>query len=151
MPLTPETKEMLRDGKGYRCESYGGSGVSKALEVIRHELDEQGNTHIIDEACVALGIPCDCETPVRCDEALDLIAKVITEAFGPGATAVWMGRHDDVKERYCQPDEEPDEFPLFEDALVLSDLGEEGALVLRPAKRFTTKGRELVAQQRREL
>jgi hypothetical protein len=148
LELSEETKRMLKEGRGFRCESYGGSGKRKATDVIPFEVRELDNYHIAEDVCKALGFSCKCWEPEECDESLKRIEQFIIENFGPGAQAVWVGTREAVVEHYCQPDEQPDEMELTEEHLVISDLGDDGALVLMPAKRFTKLARELVAQQR---
>jgi len=46
--LSPECQSMLASGIGYRTESYGGSGVRDAIDVIRYECLDMGNTDIIE-------------------------------------------------------------------------------------------------------
>jgi len=114
---------MLDEKKGYRCESYGGSGEWKAKKVIIFEVEDLGNLGVLEESCEALNIK-----KKKC--TLDVLIETIEKQFGPDAGVIWLGTKEDVKERYCEENEDPIEFDIPEGAVVLSDLDEEGALFL---------------------
>jgi len=121
MKRSRELREMLREGRGYRCESFRGAGVRKARDVLRYEIYVLGNEDVLWEACSALGIP-------RRDCDFDRMVAEIEGRFGEGAEALWLATERDARENYCEPGEEPDEYEIPEGALPIWDLGDEGAL-----------------------
>jgi hypothetical protein len=147
LALSEEAKSMLRAGKGYRCESYAGGGSSIASEVMRFEVEELGNASMASEACKALGLrgkASDCDTEGILDEVIVEIEKI----FGPRAKVLWLGLEEDVKDHYCGEDEEPDEHKIEDDWLVISDIGPDGALFLKPSDGVKEKIKALVKRQR---
>jgi hypothetical protein len=61
LPLSPYAKELLQTRKGYRCESYSGSGVRDAKSVLEQEVLEQGNDDMIQEVQSAFNLPVEKE------------------------------------------------------------------------------------------
>jgi hypothetical protein len=61
LPLSPYAKELLQTRKGYRCESYSGSGVRDAKSVLEQEVLEQGNEDMIQEVQSAFNLPVEKE------------------------------------------------------------------------------------------
>lgn len=114
-----EVNQMLKDGKGYRCESYMGSAERRAAVIVRYEVEEMGNEHVVDEACKALGLD-DCN--------LDNVLKAIEKEFGPDAMAIWLATKEYASKYYCGPGERPTAILIPEDAVIISDLKDEGAL-----------------------
>lgn len=135
LSLSSYAKELLRTKKGYRCESYNGSGVRNAKSVLEQEVLEQGNEDILQEAQAALNLPVEKVTQ-DLDASLKKIFQEIDRRFGPDAIAIWLGCRTCVIENYCEPGEEPDEYRIPDSAIVISDLGEEGQLFLTPKKDF---------------
>jgi len=119
-----ETQKMLRGLVGFRCETYGGSGVRNVIDVVETEIFGLGNEHVLRDSCRALGIP----VASCCIENLILDLKKRYGGDAENSYAIWLGRYEDVKESYCGPDETPERVPIPTDALVLSDMGPEGAL-----------------------
>ena len=114
-----EVNQMLKDGKGYRCESYMGSAERRAAIIVRYEVEEMGNEHIIEDACKALGLD-DCN--------LDNVLKAIEKEFGPDAMAIWLATKEYASKYYCGPGERPTAILIPKDAVIISDLKDEGAL-----------------------
>jgi hypothetical protein len=135
LPLSPYAKELLQTRKGYRCESYSGSGVRDAESVLEQEVLEQGNEDMIQEVQSAFNLPVENEIK---DPAVSLkkILYEIDNRFGPNAIAIWLGCRSCVIENYCEPGEEPDEYEIPDSAVVISDLGDEGQLFLMPGRDF---------------
>jgi hypothetical protein len=135
LPLSPYARELLQTKKGYRCESYSGSGVRDARSVMEQEVLEQGNEDMIEEAESALNLPVEKEIK---DPAVSLknVLNEIDNRFGPNAIAIWLGCRSCVIENYCEPGEEPDEYTIPDSAIVISDLGDEGQLFLMPGRDF---------------
>ena len=118
--LSKEAKEILRNGGGYRCEG-SLSRSTKASEVLRFEIDELGNDHILTEIMAAFGLP---KTPTT-EEAISLIER----RFGVDAKVLWLATQESVK-RYCDEGEEPEYYDLPGGAVIISDLDAEGQLFL---------------------
>lgn len=116
-----EVNQMLKDGKGYRCESYMGSAERRAAIIVRYEVEEMGNEHIIEDACEALGLD-DCN--------LDNILKAIEKEFGKDAMAIWLATKEYASKYYCGPGERPTAILIPENASIISDLKDEGALFI---------------------
>jgi hypothetical protein len=135
LSLTPYARELLQTKKGYRCESYGGSGVRDARSVLKQEVLEQGNEDMIQEAQSALNLPVEKEI-LDTAKSLKLLIYEIENRFGPDAVAIWLGCRSCVIQNYCEPGEEPDEYKIPDSAIVISDLGDEGQLFLMPRKDF---------------
>jgi hypothetical protein len=135
LPLSPYAKELLQTRKGYRCESYGGSGVRDAKSVLEQEVLEQGNEDMIQEVQSAFNLPVENEIK---DPATSLkkVLYEIDNRFGPNPIAIWLGCRSCVIENYCEPGEEPDEYKIPDSAVVISDLGDEGQLFLMPGRDF---------------
>jgi hypothetical protein len=135
LPLSPYATELLQTKKGYRCESYSGSGVRDAKSVLEQEVLEQGNEDMIEEARSALDLPVEKEIK---DPAVSLknVLNEISNRFGPNAIAIWLGCRSCVIENYCEPGEEPDVYKIPDSAVVISDLGDEGQLFLMPGRDF---------------
>jgi hypothetical protein len=133
MRLTPYAKELLQTRKGYRCESYGGSGVRDAKSVLEQEVLERGNEDMIQEVQTALDLPPREKDPAS---SLKRIFQEIDYRFGPDAVAIWLGCRSCVIENYCEREEEPDEYRIPDSAVVISDLGDQGQLFLMPKKDF---------------
>jgi len=136
-----ETEEMLRERIGYRCHSYSvfrDTSYPTVDEIIYHEAMEMGNDHILEDVCKALGITdLDCSGRGHEDNPLDprevdAIIDRVAELYGPGARALWLGTLNTVLSRYCTDDEVPESYPIPPEAIVLSDLGPDGALFLFP-------------------
>lgn len=135
LSLSSYAKELLQTKKGYRCESYSGSGVRNARSVLEQEVLDQGNEDMIQEAQSALNLPVEKEIqdPAR---SLKSLIYEIESRFGPDAIAIWLGCRSCVIQNYCEPGEEPDEYRIPDSAVVISDLGDEGQLFLMPRKDF---------------
>jgi hypothetical protein len=135
LPLSLYARELLQAKKGYRCESYGGSGVRDARSVLEQEVLEQGNEDMIQEAESALDLPVEKEIK----DPVTSLRKVLDEIgirFGPNPIAIWLGCRSCVQQNYCEPGEEPDEYTIPDSAIVISDLGDEGQLFLMPGRDF---------------
>jgi len=158
MVLIPskETNTMLKKGRGYRCESYAELGEHLASEVVNFEIFALGNDHIAQDACAALGLrdthsECAAETDDALNSLVNEIKDAIEKNFGLAAKAVWLGEKDDVKEHYCEEDEEPDEIKIGKDWLAISQIGPDGTLFIRPSEPPSKKAKELVKKQREAL
>mgnify|MGYP001120369914 CR=1 FL=1 len=124
---TEESEQMLRERKGYRCESFSGTGIRRARDVIGFEVIELHNDHVTYDACEALGIDYD-----RC--TLGKVLDTIEQRFGSDAVAIWLATKEVASSDYCESDEEPDEIPIPDDALIVSDM-HDGALFVWAKKR----------------
>jgi hypothetical protein len=135
LPLSPYAKGLLQTRKGYRCESYSGSGVRDAKSVLEQEVLEQGNEDMIQEIQSAFDLPVENEIKDPAS-SLKKVLYEIDSRFGPNAVAIWLGCRSCVIENYCEPGEEPDEYKIPDSAVVISDLGDEGQLFLMPERDF---------------
>ena len=153
---------MIENGVGYRNESYSGSGVRNAEEVIRYELS-MGNTDIVkfmqmnyqqlqEIVCgddffeeneglelEELGRLRDAAFSELCQVNAPFITETVLRIAGDylGCTpsnvrGLWLTSYECAAKRYGQGDyEDIDEYPLVRGKyLVVSDLGEDGALFL---------------------
>lgn len=134
--LSAYAKKLLETRRGYRCESYSGSGVRNAKRVLEQEILQQDNMDMIQEAQMALNLEVDKEIRYP-DSSLHEIFSEIDRRFGPDAVAIWLGCRPCVIENYCEPGEKPDEYQIPDSAIVISDLGEEGQLFLMSRKDYT--------------
>lgn len=134
-PVSGEAKKLLRERVGYRCTEFRGSGVTGATDVIRFEVDELGNEHILDELREVLGLPGSA--------TLEQSLSAIRDRFGEDSKAIWLGTEEAVRELYCEREEEPIAVEIPEDAVLISDLGYDGQLFLFPGRgKGTTEGAE---------
>jgi len=150
--VTPseELLQMLRERRGYRCESFGGNGSDIAVEVFVHEVDELDNIDYIQKAVLSLGrqsiqrrlprgelayLEGYLLFPADHVDALNFIRDAVVEEikarFGPDAVSIWLGTRETVKENYCEPKEEPAMVLLSAGAFPLIDNGYEGVLWVR--------------------
>jgi len=90
---------------------------------------------MIQEAQAALNLPVE-KTIQDPASTLNGIFQEIDNRFGPDAIAIWLGCRSCVIENYCEPEEEPDEYRIPDSAIVISDLGDEGRLLLMPRRDF---------------
>ncbi len=119
-----EAKQLLQEGKGWRC---GLEAVTRVSEVFRFEVEELGNVDMLDQLMEAL----DLDTRPTIAEAISILDK----RFGRNSTAVWLGTKENVMEMYCQEGEEPFDISL-KGAVLISDLGLDGQLFLWPGLPF---------------
>lgn len=99
---------------GYRI---GEVAADKAAAVIKFEVEELDNIHILREAAKAL----------NCPPTLDAILRAVEARWGPKAKAIWLGDNKRwIEERYGPGRAEKVFVP--ENAAVLSDLGDDGKL-----------------------
>lgn len=110
--MSSELKQLLRERKGYRCESYSGSGVRNAREILKFEIEENGNESMLKEACDAL-------KTTKCSK------KSVYKRL-EGLTGIWLATKQGV-ERYCEG-ATPDEIKIPKKAIAISDLGDDGVL-----------------------
>lgn len=133
--VSEEAKTLLREGVGYRCEEFRGSRVTRATDVIRFEVDELGNEHILDELREVLGLPGSA--------TLEQSLSAVRDRFGENSRAVWLGTEEAVRELYCGVGEEPIAVEIPGNAVLVSDLGHDGQLFLFPGRgRGTTEWAE---------
>ena len=73
-------KELIPGGYGYRVEEYQNSKVTNAIEILRHEIFEMGNTGDLTDAAKALKV-----NPI-----FGLVVEAIEKKFGRNATGLWL-------------------------------------------------------------
>lgn len=119
-----------KDAVGYRV---GTPEITKAADVIDFEVKQLGNTHIVEDAARALGT-----IPVV-DATEEAVIAEVEKRFGPDAVALWLVRDPEyANERYGPGVVLKVTVPS--DALVLSDLGEDGQLWVWPkAKAYSVE------------
>jgi hypothetical protein len=123
--LSADTMKMVRAGEGFRCESYGGSGSRIPSEVVRFEYEELNND-MTDQMIEALNLP----TKLTPEQVFGQIKQEYDDKYD----AVWLATEEETREHYCDGDE-PEGYIIPPDAIVLQDLGNDGALFLLPKQR----------------
>jgi hypothetical protein len=123
--LSADTMKMVRAGEGFRCESYGGSGSRVPSKVVRFEYEELNND-MTDQMIEALSLP----TKLTPEQVFERIKQDYDDKYD----AVWLATEEEVKEHYCDGDE-PEGYNIPPGAIVLQDLGNDGALFLLPKQR----------------
>lgn len=102
---------------GYRV---GEPQEQNAIKVIRFEVNELGNTHLLTEISKKLHV----------EPYLDPITSAIEKRFGRDATAMWLcDTLEQAKDRYGKCGE-PYGVVIPEDAIMVSNLGDDGKLWL---------------------
>ncbi len=122
--LTPETKQLVASGIGYRTEIAYGEGYRSAKSIIEHENDELGND-TISTVAIHLGLPAD--APRK--EVFDIIDR----KFGKNAKAIWLAPLKTVKEYYLGNHDDLshiDVYTLPRRYSIIEDLGYDGALFI---------------------
>lgn len=134
---------MIKNKKGFRTESFSGSGVRDPMEVIEFEIKELCNTDIVEFVQEEYGLltHLDVENQIELidicheniKEILETIKNYVLDYFKVDSIeeleAVWLAEYERVKSFYN--DEEEDgiyEVSLNRRFLVLSDLDIDGAL-----------------------
>ena len=133
--ISPEAKELLNSRTGYRTESAYGEGYRNAKEVIKHEIEELGNTGERREIAERMGLPPSA--------GLEQILKEIDQRFGEDAKVIWLATKNSVKDYYLDnemddnasmSEEEKeaaiDKYAIPNKALLIVDLGYDGQLFL---------------------
>lgn len=145
-----ETLEiMLKEKKGYRTESFSGSGVRNLEDVVRFEIMELCNDDIIDYMQESYGIlksyqlekdgrALDSEEfYFKCqeniDDVIDEIASYVKENLKIDDVrdiyVVWLTTKENVIDMYeAESEWYIDEYIIPEERIILSDLGRDGAL-----------------------
>ena len=130
---------MITANKGYRTESYSGSRIRKLENVIYFELG-MGNSDIltfIQQNIQDIDFPLDLDA----EEASFLILEnrsyyeekiqevIQNQLPGENYTALWLTSKDNAVHRYNDGSVEGiEEYVLPNEFVVISDLGEDGAL-----------------------
>ena len=124
--LSADTVKMLQEKRGYRTESAYGSGVRRPSDVVRYEWYELDNQedYPLDNMIEALNLP----NNLTADEVFLRIEQDYDDKY----EALWLAEKGECKELYCDPGEEPEEYKIPDGAIVLQDLGPDGALFLMP-------------------
>lgn len=128
----------------YRNESYSGSGVRNAVDVIVHEIYELRNTDIIDYCLshfslqkmhfnltfkVLKDIIEDDDAVEESDIRIlieDLLKNIESETGVSVNYALWLASKESVKENYDGKESTIDAYEIG--PVILSDLGEDGVL-----------------------
>ena len=106
--LTAETQELLRQRKGYRC---GKPLETRPSAVVASELKRNAMPEDLAQYCEPLALQ-HCST----DTILDELCKL-----DPTHEAIWLATEAEAREHYCDG-QDPDEYAIPEDALVLQDM-----------------------------
>lgn len=142
MSLTKETKKIIKNREGYRCESNvlgKYHGPQPLFETLYSEVVELGNTHIAKDVCKSLNIK-GIDACTLTDEGIDeqgcdpeilreLVEKVKKKTSLKNPKALWLATKPWAKKRYCHG-AEPKKYRLSKKTIILSDLGPDGALIL---------------------
>jgi len=111
-----QLKELLKTKIGYRDNNFGELRPERnAIKVIRHEILDLNNSHVLSEAAHFLNT----------EPKLSAVIKAIIQRFGKNAYALWLGTKEDIVKYYgdCLT-----VYKIPEDAVPISDLGEYGIL-----------------------
>jgi hypothetical protein len=135
---------MVMAGCGFRTENYSGSGERSLYWVIRHEIS-MGNTDIVvylqATAKILLDYTAECAEDLSCicqenaaDLAADIVAFVESKLGVHDIHAVWLTTLADVVALYNgNSNNGIDQYCLPSRYVILSDLGNYGALFAYPA------------------
>lgn len=112
-------KELVPGGYGYRVDEYQNSGITNAIQILRHEVFESGNTGDLEDAAKALKVK-----PV-----FGIVAETIRHRFGKDATGLWLTTKKGVKSySHCADGSEilgdVRKYFIPADAVKLIDLGD---------------------------
>lgn len=111
---TVTLKNLLLYRIGYRNDNLS-TGHYKINDVIHHEINELGNEDIIETCKIFYGT--------------DDVYAVINRHFGEKQLwGLWLTTEDGVISNYNGDSEFYDSYKIPDNALVISDLGDEGAL-----------------------
>lgn len=137
----------------YRNESYSGSGVRNAVDVIVHEIYELRNTDVIDYCLSHYSLKKMhfnqtfkiLKETIEDDDAVeesdirilieDLLKNIESETGISVNYALWLASKESVKENYDGEENTIDAYEIGQ--VILSDLGEDGVLYgyqTKPAK-----------------
>jgi hypothetical protein len=150
--LSDETKDMLREGLGYRDDTVFGDGIRDVAAVSIYETLELRNSDIPetilklydeflteDERNLLKMYLCvqDPEVDLDCivlnqKKLGDIALSVAQRVTGnPNPTCVWLAAYDTVSQYYKQGESDEgtiDAYAVNEDMCILADLGYDGAL-----------------------
>ena len=130
-PLTSQTKQLVRSGIGFRTEAAYGEGYRSAKSVILHENDELGNTSTISSVASHLGLPGNA--------SVEEVFATIDKRFGSNAKAIWFASLTAVRHFYLDNPSDLDKIDVYtipKKAIVIEDLGYDGALFLMPLEDY---------------
>lgn len=153
--------KIIEDKRGYRTESYSGSGVRNLKEILRYEIVILGNTDILaylrdnydilpefklnentisslretaedDNELKQLIIDEEQQIAiVNADYFIEQILNFVQRVIGSKeATGLWLTTFKNVINRYGGNSEDIDEYSLPDRFIVLSDLDNDGALLV---------------------
>ena len=147
--LTSETEKLVKNKKGYRYENLYGEGYRDIKDVCIHETFELGNSdiastiltlyqdlltkseaHLLDEIANCIAID-----ELEISTFGNICENVAKKATGESEIkCIWLcGRKNDVRGYLMEgeelEDEDIDEYILPDNICILSDIGNEGALV----------------------
>lgn len=112
-------KDTGADPFGYRV---GEPQKTRAVDVLRFEVEDSGNAHMVTDAARALKLDFTTAT-------LDTVLAEIEKRFGPDAVAIWTTQDPEWASKQYGPGT-VFRVEIPSDALVLSDLGSDGQLWL---------------------
>ena len=128
--LTVESQKILAFGYGWRNDYVYGSGIDDALKIIDYEVFELGNTDILHTCRKLYNLKLDIR---KKKESVYTVKMFLRSVFGETKIfGMWFGTEDNIKKYYegC-PDCTCYSLPKnYGSALVISDLGAEGCLVV---------------------
>lgn len=157
-------ERMLSEERGYRTESYSGSGIRDVEEILRYEIGELGNTDILayirdNYGClqdfnISEDIMESLKREALNEEELQLlifeeeqnlaienqdyfIEKVIDflkDKFKEEVVGLWFTSFNGVVEKYGGKIGDIDCYEIPQEAFVISDLGEDGVLFVFPKR-----------------
>lgn len=128
--LTIDSKRILANGYGWRNDSIYGSGVNDAFKIIDYEVFELGNTDILYTCRKIYGLKLDIRKKKESVYTVKMFLRSVlgeTKIYG-----MWFGTEKNIR-KYYNGDEEISCYSLpknYGTALVISDMGPEGSLIV---------------------
>lgn len=133
--LSEEAKEMLTTRTGYRNNGLYGSGVVDIREIIEFEATELCNDDIFLTCKKFYGIDygeIDVGVLENIEGYLNKTMEFLKNHFGTDKlNGKWLGLEQNIMDCYAG-EEGITEYPIPEDAIVISDLCSEGVLFVTP-------------------
>ena len=133
--LSYGTRKMLADRKGYRNDFLYGSGIEDIRKVIRHEADELCNADIFITCENLYGIDygeINVEDIENIDGYVEKTMEFLKSHFGTDELyGKWLALKEDIMTLY-RGEEGITEYIIPENAIVISDIGRDGALFVTP-------------------
>lgn len=133
--LSKEAQEMLAARKGFRNDALYGSGVENIRDIIEFEATELCNSDIFLTCERLYGIDygeLDLEDLEKTRICIEKTMEFLKNHFGTDELrGKWLGLKRDII-AYYEGENSLTEYPIPENAIIISDLGKEGVLFVTP-------------------